>query len=306
MGADTKDRKEVKTQIAKTIADEKSYTTELLSLPKKEKNDRLLNKKEHATDIESLNAKIDKKEKELKSIIKGIQADILSLKQTSQLGIQDDIRRIQDKIEEVNNDNDKQIGDAKIKRDKSIEKLGQQNDLISHTRTKIEEFQNEIARIKADKSNITKSNIVYSLATHLTFIEACEGAENPGDVTPKCRKITENFWFGIISFIVAVAGTAVAMGSEVLRTAHLRTNKQKPMRYMFAKILKGVTRPRIKIIEKPVEKIVEVTKVVPEDKVIFKEVPKIHEVIKKEIEYIPVPTTREELINKKNNKKDTK
>ena len=56
------------------------------------------------------------------------------------------------------------------------------------------------------------------------------------------------------------------------------------------------------IVEK--EKLVETIKHVPEEKIIFKEVPKIQEVIKKEIVYVPVPTAREELI--KNNKNDNK
>jgi hypothetical protein len=67
-------------------------------------------------------------------------------------------------------------------------------------------------------------------------------------------------------------------------------------------ILKFVRKPKIKIIEKQVDKIIEVTKIVTQDKVVYQEVPKIQEVIKKQIVYVPVPTAREDLIADKNKK----
>jgi len=81
-------------------------------------------------------------------------------------------------------------------------------------------------------------------------------------------------------------------------------NQRGSIRSLLLTIIRNQRKPRIKIekeiIEK--EKIVEKIKHVPEEKVVFKEVPKIQEVIKKEIVHVPVPTAREDLINSKNDK----
>ena len=221
--------------------------------------------------------------------------------------MQEEIKNLEKTIEAAYNDFNNQREEAKKNRDKNLNNLKEKKQVIENLNKDIEKYQDELAKVKAEKSNLTKTNIVYNLATHLTtIVKSCEGAENSEDVTPQCRKVTENIWFGLISFIVSATGTAVALGSEVLRNAHLQKNKQRPMRYMFARILRNVTRPKIKIKEVPIEKIVEVTKIVPEDKVIYKEVPKIHEVIKKEYVHIPVPTAREDLIKDKDKNKDKK
>jgi hypothetical protein len=163
---------------------------------------------------------------------------------------------------------------------------------IEDKKSQIIELKETINDLKADKEAKTSAKLVYLLATHFSFLDACEGAETAGDVTPECRKITENIWFGMIAGIVAIAGSAVAIGSEILRTADSRVrSKRKPIRNIVVKIFRYAFRPRIKYVDKEVEKIVEVPKIVTEEKIVIKEVPK--EIIKKEIVHVPVPTIRE-------------
>ena len=84
----------------------------------------------------------------------------------------------------------------------------------------------------------------------------------------------------------------MAVGSEILRTADSRDRRRrKPIRSLFIKTLRYASKPRTKFVEKEVEKIVEVPKIVTEEKVVIKEVPK--EIIKKEIVHVPVPTIRD-------------
>ena len=105
----------------------------------------------------------------------------------------------------------------------------------------------------------------------------------------ECKGFVETIWFGSLSAIVALTGTAVALGSEVLRTGNARKRNnpygRRSFRYILVGIYKYVRRPKIKkeIVEKIIEKPVEVIKEVAVQKVEFTEVPKIQEVIKKEI-----------------------
>ena len=300
-----KQRKIIQDEINKKEIEKNKKNSQLSNLPSQEaekKNEKI---KEFDDIIKNIKIETKNTKKTLMKDIKNKKDEIFTIQSTERLGIQEDITKLKSNVTKAYEDFNKQREDAKKVREENLANLIEKKDVIKNLNDDIEKYQDELTSEKAEKSNITKSNIVYNFATHLdTLVKACEGAENTQDVTPQCRKVTENIWFGLIAFIVSATGTAVALGSEVLRSAPLRKNKQRPMRYMFARILRGVTRPKVKIKEVPVDKIVEVTKVVTEDKVVYKEVPKIHEVIKKETVYIPLPTAREDLIKDKDNDSD--
>ena len=300
-----KERKKIQIYIDKLKEEMNKKNSQLSKLPNQEAKERVKTIEEFDTKIKNIQIKTQDTKKSLNINIKNNHEEIFKIQSTERLGIQEEITKLKSNVKKAYDEYDKQRVNAKTIRDENLTNLKEKKDVIKNFNEDIETYQDELAEVKAEKSNLTKSTIVFNFATHLdTLVKACEGAENTADVTPQCRKVTENIWFGIISFIVSATGTAVALGSEVLRSAPLRKNRQRPMRYMFARILRNVTRPKIKIKEVPVEKIVEVTKVVPEDKVVYKEVPKIHEVIKKETVYIPLPTAREDLIKDKEKNKD--
>ena len=125
-------------------------------------------------------------------------------------------------------------------------------------------------------------------------------------------------WFGVLSFIISVTGTMLAFASLVLLDPRLhiirnkRTANWKGLgtriskffvlvnKYIWGKI-KRFKDPNIKIVEKEVEKIVEkkveVEKFVGE-KIVYEKVEVPKEVIRKEIDYVPLPTDDNEVLKK--------
>ncbi len=142
--------------------------------------------------------------KSLKKTINASKQEIIKVQSTEKLGVQEEIKNLEKTIEAAYNDFNNQREEAKKNRDKNLNNLKEKKQVIENLNKDIEKYQDELAKVKAEKSNLTKTNIVYNLATHLTtIVKSCEGAENSEDVTPQCRKVTENIWFGLISFIVS-------------------------------------------------------------------------------------------------------
>jgi hypothetical protein len=86
----------------------------------------------------------------------------------------------------------------------------------------------------------------------------------------------------------------LAFGSLVLRFGHGENYSHKPskvsrsLQQLFIYARKYLRKPRIREIKTEVEKIVEVIKEVPVDKVVIQEVPR--EVIRKEVIHVPIAT----------------
>lgn len=148
----------------------------------------------------------------------------------------------------------------------------------------------------------------------------------PSKVTKEQEGLITSIWVFSISVIVAIIGTILALASFVLADREVFTPKnviKKPISKSLRKLIYSIRKlilkrrsfyerndeprlnnlvkaitstflnlkerllnPKIKYIEKPIEKIVTVTKEVPVDKIVFKEVPK--EIIKKEMVYVPL------------------
>ncbi|MDC1047378.1 hypothetical protein OAQ96_01680 [Alphaproteobacteria bacterium] len=179
----------------------------------------------------------------------------------------------------------------KEKLDKQKENIAVYQNEIKNNSTTINDLKTKFIA-EADKLPI------YWIAKTITSKDSFD------EITPKDIDFTVIVWFGTLSVVIASAGTALAFASFVMGDE--TTKKRNTSKTLLLKLIQIYRKPRIimkkEIVEK--EKLVETIKHVPEEKVIFKEVPKIQEVIKKEIVYVPVPTAREELI--KNNKNDNK
>ena len=111
---------------------------------------------------------------------------------------------------------------------------------------------------------------------------------------------TETIWFGSLALVIAITGTAVALGSEVLRTTHpirKRSNTGKNI----LRVLKFLRKPRIKkIVEtKIVKQIDTVVKEVPKEVVVEKIVPTeiVKEKIIKQAIHVPYYTNDPALLN---------
>lgn len=206
--------------------------------------------------------------------------------------------------------------DARKKKDLKEEKLAGSEKILEIKKAAKIEFEKEISD-KRDKINqLSRTNPNYILAKNIgpIIFSSCEGVEESSDVTTKClSRVTSLFW-GTISAVVAITGTVVAIGSEVLRSTTIKDKKfpkgNRPIRYLLVGAYKYLRKPKIKkeIVEKIVEKPIEVIKEVAVQKIEFVEVPKIKDVVKKEIVHVPIFTNDESLIDidkrRKNKKSD--
>ncbi len=127
------------------------------------------------------------------------------------------------------------------------------------------------------------------------------GSEDACALTEEELSVTKAIWFGSLAIIVSALGTILALAAFVVR------EPPKPLivssrplgdrfRMMWVAIRRRANKPKIKTVEVPVEKIVEVVKEVPVDKVAFRDVPV--EVIKREVVHIPVYTNDPSLLGK--------
>jgi hypothetical protein len=258
----------------------------------------------HDDKVEILEKDYNQKEKYINGDIGVLEKNIKNLTRITGAEIDEEINNIGLDISENRDIQKARMQVALNFYTKENEAFNTEQEEIAVLNNQITEYEKEISELRVIKIEQVGNTIIYKVATHLTFIPVCRDAKNVGYVSPKCQTTTQNIWFGLIAGIVAIAGTGVALASEVLRTSNERipSKKRKNARYLMISILKFVRKPKIKIIEKQVDKIIEVTKIVTQDKVVYQEVPKIQEVIKKQIVYVPVPTAREDLIADKNKK----
>ncbi|MBT5653932.1 MAG: hypothetical protein HOI80_00325 [Alphaproteobacteria bacterium] len=108
---------------------------------------------------------------------------------------------------------------------------------------------------------------------------------------------TKAIWFGSLAIIVSALGTILALAALVVRHPPVATRPlSMRLRLALLAIRKRMNNPRVVTKNVEVEKIIEVTKEVPVDKVAFKEVPV--EVVKREVVHIPVYTNDLSLLGK--------
>jgi hypothetical protein len=162
------------------------------------------------------------------------------------------------------------------------------------------EFELRDSNLHKINSQLTELNNKYS--DHEEKL-AEEAEKNPigqwsiflfGNAYPENIRLVSLVWFGSIAAITAWTGTVLAFGSLVLRFGQTEKHKRDPSNIertfhrLFVDARKYLRKPRIKEIKTEVEKLVEVIKEVPVDRVVIQEVPR--EVIRKEVIHVPIAT----------------
>ena len=223
-----------------------------------------------------------------------------------------DLNKFRDKKSEIYNKYSERKKEALLRKTEKETKLENVEKVLEIKKDERVNLEKEISD-KRDKINqLSRTNPNYILAKNIGswIFDDCEGVEESSDVSSGCLAKTTGLFWGSISLVVAVTGTVVAIGSEVLRSTTIREKRspkgKRSMRYLLVGAYKYFRKPKIvvKEIEKIIEKPVEVVKEVPVQKVEFTEVPKIKEVIKKEIVHVPLYTNDESLIDINKNKKN--
>jgi hypothetical protein len=167
-------------------------------------------------------------------------------------------------IKQLNQDKTRELQAARAR-------YNQRTDLVDSATSRAAGNQDRIAALRESLSPLCAefnagvlSNQVYRLALQISAIDdACE-------LTQKELSTTQFLWFGSLALVVSALGTALAFAGLVIRY-----DRRKP-------IIKEVT------VERIVEKIVEITKEVPVEKIVFRDVPV--EIIQKELVHVPLFT----------------
>ena len=286
-------------------------------------------------EIENITKSINTKERQINSLNNSINSEVAKINSKFDKDISDvqtQLNQANDKAIESEsvreNSFDGQIktankaikdisDDIALREDEAKEFKANQLDRFEKKTNKIEELtsqkidlQKQLNEINNNINKETQGNLIYQFAENFSFIPSCSGVTQPSDVSTECKAFVESIWFGSLSAVIAITGTAVALGSEVLRTSTARKRNnpygKRPMRYLLAGIYRYVRRPKIKYEEKIVEKPVEVIKEVPVQKIEYVEVPKIQDVVQKEIVHVPLFTNDESLIDLSKDRKKKK
>ena len=227
-------------------------------------------------------------------------------------------------LNENNNKINQEFEENKViieeERDSKINSLENQNIKIEELQNNKNEIKNINLELKDDFNVQVFGSIIHNFALKVPMwlYSSCgnlndEGvlvpAESAADISSDCLDFTSTIWFGAMSLVVATTGTAVALGSEVLRTSH-PIKKRSNTGINILRILKFVRRPRIKkVVEiktvKQIDTVVkEVIKEVPVEKVVPTEV--LKEKLVKQVVHIPVYTNDPALLNQSHNEKTDK
>lgn len=278
----------------------------------------LKNNEDLDREINKINTKYDENLLKLNNQISDLINEKIAIETSSQDKFSQNIENLrEDKILLISNYKERldRAKSKKTQKEKDLENSEKNIVILKNEKIALEK---EISDKRDRINELTRTNPNYILAKNLggiIFPNQCSGIEDSSDVSAACYgRVTGLFW-GSISFVVAITGTVVAIGSEVLRSTTLRQKKypkgKRPIRYLIVGAYKYFRKPKtiIKEVEKIIEKPIEVVKEVPVQKVEFTEVPKIQEVIKKEIVHVPLYTNDESLIDihkdrKKKNKTD--
>lgn len=200
--------------------------------------------------------------------------------------------KIRPKIDQLDNRRAEIIENAELRRtetdarfDLRVKEAQERENSISRFQSEKASFEEERGGLRNDIKLKAKDNQIFQLAA-LWY-----GHESPVDVSKDELKFVSVIWFGSLASIVAPMGTILAFAGLVVRYHDPNLSKRQKYtliaslvrscrsifidgrRYLTKKYREG---PRV------------VTKEIPVDKVVFKDVPR--EVIHKELVYVPIYT----------------
>ena len=173
---------------------------------------------------------------------------------------------------------------------------------------RVVELRDEIGRLKTKRLEIRDQINRRAEDSQIYRVTALwMGKDSPADVNNRELRIVSFVWFGSLAAITAWTGTLLAFAGLAVRYGSEKNSTDgrtflrsvlRSIRAAFVDIRKRSRRPRIieKTIEKEIIKPVEVVKEVPVDKVVYRDVP--HEVVRKEIVYVPFFSDDPDLLKK--------
>ena len=262
------------------------------------------------SELNKINSKFDKSINDLQNQINQANQKAIENETIQDNSYAGQVQNANKAIQDITDDINQRENEAKEFKSNQLARLETKTNNIENLTLQKVELQKQINDLNNSINKETQGNLIYQFAENFSFVPSCSGVTQPSDVSTECKAFVESIWFGSLSAVIAVTGTAVALGSEVLRTSSARKKSnpygKRPMRYLLAGIYKYVRRPRIKIEEKIVEKPVEVIKEVPVQKIEYVEVPKIQDVVQKEIVHVPLFTNDESLIDLSKDRKKKK
>ena len=262
------------------------------------------------SELNKINSKFDKSINDLQNQINQANQKAIENETIQDNSYAGQVQNANKAIQDITDDINQRENEAKEFKSNQLARLETKTNNIENLTLQKVELQKQINDLNNSINKETQGNLIYQFAENFSFVPSCSGVTQPSDVSTECKAFVESIWFGSLSAVIAVTGTAVALGSEVLRTSSARKKSnpygKRPMRYLLAGIYKYVRRPRIKIEEKIVEKPVEVIKEVPVQKIEYVEVAKIQDVVQKEIVHVPLFTNDESLIDLSKDRKKKK
>ena len=262
------------------------------------------------SELNKINSKFDKSINDLQNQLNQANQKAIENETIQDNSYAGQVQNANKAIQDITDDINQRENEAKEFKSNQLARLETKTNNIENLTLQKVELQKQINDLNNSINKETQGNLIYQFAENFSFVPSCSGVTQPSDVSTECKAFVESIWFGSLSAVIAVTGTAVALGSEVLRTSSARKKSnpygKRPMRYLLAGIYKYVRRPRIKIEEKIVEKPVEVIKEVPVQKIEYVEVAKIQDVVQKEIVHVPLFTNDESLIDLSKDRKKKK
>ena len=196
-------------------------------------------------------------------------------------------------------------------------------DALANRKDKITPLKNAIVELSEKRINLQRTQRAEMYANQLfRFSAMWFEKDDILDVTKEDLKLVSNVWFGSVAFIAAIIGSILALVGYILMDpeAFKQTRRVPISKYfglLFVRIVKdikkitrallrllfgpvklllsigaaatdAILKPRIKEIIKTVEVPVEKEVEVPVEKVVIKEVEVPHEILRKELVYVPV------------------
>lgn len=225
------------------------------------------------------------------------------------------IRSVEERLAAANNEHNLSL----LEKQKNMqEKTAQielnrieQENIISNQISSIPSLQKEVAELTSDKSNSVRIMRESALNNQIyRFAQKWKGYEDILDVKEEDLSTVATIWYGSISAICAIIGTILALISYIMTDPDAFVEKQKlkrnnplrrSIRLALISLRKKINKPRINIVEKiiekdklievPVEKLVEVEKFTEVEKKVEVVVEKIVEVEVERFfpEIIPLP-----------------
>ena len=199
-------------------------------------------------------------------------------------------------LQNIGEDAEKRRGEADAAKAKALKEFDRRDSELARIRDRISDLNKQYSADEEKRAKESLKTLVGQWAIRAL-----------GSPTPDNIRMVSLVWFGSIAAITAWTGTLLAFASLVLQygpeTRHhpKRGSRSRSVKALFIKSLRS---PRIKEIEKVVEKPVEVIKEVPVTKVVTQEVPK--EVIRKEVIHVPIASDDLTILDIKKKKRPKK